>query len=200
MSAPRLYLDAGSPYAYLAAERSLTLLPDAVWEPVLLGGLFQATGRSSWARTPAREEGMRAIEERALAAGLPPVVWPEPWPGDMLQAMRAAVAADRLGAGRAFLLAALRLGFRDGRGLSERPAVLDAARAAGLDAAAIDAAIDDPEIKAELRARTAAAHALGVFGIPTTIAGGALFWGDDRLEEAAASAQTARRRSSPSSP
>lgn len=189
MTPPRLYLDVGSPYAYLAAERAARLLPDARWEPVLLGGLFQATGRSSWARTDAREAGMRDIERRALAAGLPPIAWPEPWPGNMLQAMRAAVAADRLGAGRAFLLAGLRLGFRDGVDLSERPAVLDAARAAGLDAAEIDAAIDDPAIKAELRARTEAAHALGVFGIPTTVVGGELFWGDDRLEEAAAAAR-----------
>lgn len=190
MTPPRLYLDAGSPYAYLAAERAATVLPGAIWEPVLLGGLFQATGRSSWARTAAREEGMREIERRALAAGLPPVVWPEPWPGNMLQAMRAATAADRLGAGRAFLLAALRLGFRDGVDLSERPAVLDAARAAGLDAGEIDAAIDDPAVKAELRARTAAAHALGVVGIPTTVVGMTVLWGDDRLEEAAAAART----------
>jgi len=192
MTPPRLFLDVGSPYAYLAAERAPRLLPEAVWEPVLLGGIFRATGRSSWARTDAREDGMREVERRALAYGLPPVVWPEPWPGDMLVAMRAATAAARLGAARPFLLAALRLGFRDGRDLSERDAVLDAARAAGLDAAAVDAMVDDPEVKAELRARTDAALALGVTGIPTAAVGDALFWGDDRLDEAAAAATAAR--------
>jgi 2-hydroxychromene-2-carboxylate isomerase len=189
MTPPRLFLDVGSPYAYLAAERASWLLPDAVWEPVLLGGIFRATGRSSWARTDARADGMREVERRALAYGLAPVVWPEPWPGDMLAAMRAATAAAQLGAARPFLLAALRLGFRDGRDLSERDAVLDAARAAGLDGAAVDAAIDDPAVKADLRARTDAALALGVTGIPTVAVGGELFWGDDRLDEAAATAR-----------
>ncbi|HEY4280705.1 MAG TPA: DsbA family protein [Conexibacter sp.] len=191
MTPARLFLDVGSPYAYLAAERADALLPGAVWEPVLLGGVFRANGRSSWARTPAREEGMREIERRAAAYGLPPVVWPEPWPGDMLTAMRAATAAKALGAERAFLLAALRLGFREGRDMSDRDAVLDAARLAGLDADAINTAVDDPFVKALLRAATDEAHALGVFGVPTALVGDQLFWGDDRLEDAAAAAGSA---------
>jgi 2-hydroxychromene-2-carboxylate isomerase len=39
-----------------------------------------------------------------------------------------------------------------------------------------------------LRAATDAAHARGVFGVPTVAVGDELFWGDDRLEEAAAAA------------
>lgn len=185
--APRLFLDVGSPYAYLAAERAERVLPVApVWEPVLLGGLFGATGRGSWSQTPAREDGMREVERRALAYGLAPIVWPRPWPGDMLAAMRAATAAAERGAGREFLLAALRLGFREGRDLGDREAVRDASVAAGLDAEAIDAAIDDPAVKAALRSRTEAALALGVRGVPSLVtADGEVFWGDDRLEAAA---------------
>lgn len=189
MAAPRFFLDAGSPYAYLAAERIERVLPVApAWEPVLLGGIFRARGRSSWARTAARGEGMREVERRAAAYGLPPVRWPEPWPGDMLAAMRAATAALAIGpgAGRAFMLAALRLGFRDGRDLGSREAIGDAALAAGLDGDALLAATGDPAVKAALRERTDAAVALGVRGVPTVLAGGRLFWGDDRLEDAAA--------------
>ena len=64
------YFDLGSPFAYLAAERLHTLLPEPVqWQPVLLGGLFRLTGRSSWALGDyqRRQAGMADIERRALA-------------------------------------------------------------------------------------------------------------------------------------
>jgi protein-disulfide isomerase len=59
------------------------------------------------------------------------------------------------------------------------------AAAAGLDAAALTAAIADPAVKDDLRARTDAALALGVRGVPTVAVGDRLLYGDDRLEEAA---------------
>jgi 2-hydroxychromene-2-carboxylate isomerase len=51
------------------------------------------------------------------------------------------------------------------------------------------AGYDEAAVKATLRAATGAAHARGVFGVPTLEAGGELFWGDDRLEDAAARAR-----------
>ncbi|MFL5834237.1 MAG: DsbA family protein, partial [Solirubrobacterales bacterium] len=120
-----------------------------------------------------------------LAYGLGPVRWPEPWPGNTLLAMRCAVAADERGAGRAFLLAALRAAFVHGRDLSDPAAVADAASAAGIEGEVLAAAAT-PEAKAALRERTEAAIALGVRGVPSVVVGGQAFWGDDRLEEAAA--------------
>lgn len=199
---PRFFLDVGSPYAYLAAERIERVLPVApTWEPVLLGGLFKVLGRSSWARTPAREEGMRDIEQRASAYDLPPIAWPDPWPGDGLLAMRVACAAvegagggadgDGADAGRAFLLAAMRVAFRDGRDLAEPDAILAAAAEAGLDGPALLAAAGEPGVKAALRTRTEAAIGLGVIGVPTVVVGAEVFWGDDRLDDAATAARTA---------
>ncbi len=185
-AAPRFFVDVGSPYTYLAAERVEAVLPVApVWEPVLLGAVFQARGSGSWSLTEGRSEGIAEVERRAAAYGLPPVRWPEPWPGNTLVAMRAAVAADLRGAGRAFLLAALRLGFRDGRDLSDPAAVADAASLAGLEGDELLAAAATPEVKAALRERTDAAVALGVRGVPTVLVGDQAFWGDDRLEDAA---------------
>lgn len=187
MTAPRFLVDVGSPYAYLAAERVERVLgPEVVWEPVLLGAIFAARGHGSWSLTAARTEGVREVERRAEAYGLPPVRWPEPWPGNTLLAMRAAVAADLAGAGREFLLAALRLGFRDGRDLSSVDAIAEAARTAGIEGNALLAAASDPAVKAALRERTDAAIALGVVGVPTVLVGAQAFWGDDRLEDAAA--------------
>lgn len=106
----------------------------------------------------------------------------------MLLAMRAAVAASLVGAdaGRLFLLAALRAGFRDGRDLSDPAAVLDVALTAGLEGDALLAAAGSPAVKADLRSRTERAVALGVVGVPTVLVGAQAFWGDDRLEDAAA--------------
>lgn len=185
---PRFFVDVGSPYAWLAAERVERGLlgSEVVWEPVLLGAIFGARGSGSWSLTDARAEGIAEVERRASAYGLGPVRWPEPWPGNTLLAMRAAVAADEAGAGRAFLLAALRLGFRDGRDLSDPAAVADAASAAGIAGEALLAAAETSEVKAALRERTDAAIALGVRGVPSVVVGDQAFWGDDRLEAAAA--------------
>ena len=59
------------------------------WVPVLLGGIFKATGRSSWGEGEARADGMAEVERRASERGLGAVRWPEPWPNDGLAAMRA---------------------------------------------------------------------------------------------------------------
>jgi 2-hydroxychromene-2-carboxylate isomerase len=116
------------------------------------------------------------------------VAWPEPWPNDGLLAMRAASAADSDGVGRAFLLAAMRVAFRDGRNLEDAAAVADAAREAGLDADGLLARAVDPDVRARLRERTEEALAAGVFGVPTVVVGDEVFWGDDRLVEAAQAA------------
>jgi 2-hydroxychromene-2-carboxylate isomerase len=182
------YFDLGSPYAYLAAERLSRLLPEPLrWQPVLLGGLFKLSGRSSWALGDERRRtvGMAEIERRARAYGLPPMRWPDPWPDDYLTAMRAATYAFAVGRGREFAMQAFRTAFTAGSDLSIPANVFASARRAGLDTAAVRVAVDDPEIKRQLRAATDAAYDLGVFGVPTIAIGAELFWGDDRLEDAA---------------
>lgn len=192
MTRPVLYFDVGSPFVYLAAARAEAVLGvDPVWQPVLVGGLFKLADRSSWARGDAarRAAGMRDIEERAARYGLPPIRWPDPWPSDYLTAMRAATWAQSQGAAKHFALAATRRAFVDGRDLSLAAEVLAAVEAAGLDADAAGAAVSDPGVKLALREATEAAHARGVFGVPTVAVGPELFWGDDRLEEAARAGQ-----------
>lgn len=180
--------DLGSPYAWLAAERIESVAPGpVVWEPVSLGAIFQATGRSSWAMgdPDRRAAGMAEIERRARARGLGPIVWPDPWPSHYLLAMRAATFADTVGQVHSFALAAFRLAFLEGRDLAEPAHVAQAARRAGLDPGETLAAAQRPEIKDRLRATTAAALERGVFGVPTFAAGDGLRWGDDRLDEMA---------------
>jgi len=185
------YFDLGSPFAYLAAERLDAVLPaGATWVPVSLGALFKLTGRSTWALGDhrRRQAGMAEIERRARAYGLPPLRWPDPWPSHYLMAMRAATHAYATGVGRAFTRAAFRLAFVEGRDLALASGVREAGRRAGIDPDALDRATEDPAVKLELRETTQTAYEHGVFGVPTVAVDGALFWGDDRLEEAAAAA------------
>lgn len=183
MSCPRFYFDVGSPYAWLAAERIEELLGPVEWAPVLLGGIFAATGRSSWARTDARSHGMAEVEKRALRYELRAVKWPASWPNDGLLAMRSAAAAGHVGRGRDFALAAMRLQFAEGRALSEPDNVRAAAEHCRIHPDALLARATSHAGKADLRSRTEDALAGGVFGVPTVIAAGRLLWGEDRLDE-----------------
>jgi 2-hydroxychromene-2-carboxylate isomerase len=164
---------------------------------VSLGALFKLNGRSSWSLgdPPRRAEGIEEVERRARLYGLPPVRWPDPWPGNYLMAMRAATYADEVGRGREFATEAFRTAFQEGRDLSVAEHLLGAALRAGLDPRAVQKAISGAAIKLKLRQATDSAHACGVFGVPTIAIGDQLFWGDDRLEEAAV-AVAAERASS----
>lgn len=193
MSRPTFCYDLGSPYAYLAAERISAVFEDAgaeqpEWQPILLGGLFARFGRGSWAEGPGRDEGMAEIERRAQAYALPPIRWPDPWPADMLLAMRTAVFAKEIGRAVSFSLAAFRQAFAAGRDLSERDNVFLAAASSELHPRSLAVAIERDAIKLRLREATDRAGDLGVTGVPSVVVGGEVFWGDDRLEEAAAAA------------
>lgn len=188
--------DLGSPYAWLSAERvAAAFAPrEVVWEPVLLGGVFAATGRSSWAThgPGPRAAGIAEIERRASERGLPSLVWPDPWPGSYLLAMRVATLVLRGGgqdALRRFALTAFRLAFTTGTDLAAAEGIGAAAARAGIDGATAIVAAGDRAVKDELRARTDAAVTRGVHGVPSfTLPDGTVFFGDDQLDTAVAAA------------
>ena len=187
------YYDLGSPYAYLSAERISGLFNEAgleqpEWQPILLGGLFRHFDRGSWALTEARAEGIAEIERRAAEQGLPPIVWPDPWPGEMLHAMRVATFAKQTGRTIAFSLAAFRQQFAAGKDLTDPDNVMIAAAACELHPRALASAVKTSIVKDALREATDAAAAAGVFGVPSVRVGDEVFWGDDRLEDAVAAA------------
>jgi 2-hydroxychromene-2-carboxylate isomerase len=190
------YFDLGSPYAYLAAERLESVIPEPIhWQPVLLGGLFKLTGRSSWALGDyeRRQRGMADIERRARDYGLPPMRWPDPWPSNYLFAMRATTYAFAAGPGRAFAMQAYRNAFQRGTDLSIPAHLLETGREVGLEPDKIEQATADDAIKDALRDATQTAYECGVIGVPTVAIDDELFWGDDRLEDAAAHLELTRR-------
>ena len=192
MGQPVFYFDLGSPYAYLAAERLQRVLPEIpIWQPILLGGIWQETGGASWASTDKRDDGMAEVERRAEQYGLMPIRWPEGWPNNTLKAMRAATFAQTIGRTVAFSLAAFRQAFAGGRDLSDVDNVLIAAAACELHPNAILKALETQSVKDKLRENTQAAYERGVRGVPTVAVGDELFYGDDRLEDAASALRAA---------
>jgi 2-hydroxychromene-2-carboxylate isomerase len=191
-----------SPYSWFAAERIEQVLPQARWRGVLAGAVFKANDRVSWGLTERRAEGIADCETRAALHGLGPIHWPRAWPTSDLLIARAMVYAEQLarspssagaesatapardGLLKAFALAAMRMAFLEGADLGDADAVVEAGRRAGIDAGELRDALQAAEVKDALRAATDEALALGVFGVPTVIVGGRMFWGDDRLEEA----------------
>jgi 2-hydroxychromene-2-carboxylate isomerase len=184
------FYDLGSPYAYLSAERISGLFTEAgleqpEWRPILLGGLFARFGRESWGVGADREPEKAEIERRASAYGMPPIVWPDPWPGNTLMAMRAATFAKQTGRTVSFSLAAFRQAFAAGRDLTDPDNVVIAGAGCELHPKALLKAVETELIKNALRGATDEAAALRVEGVPAVVIGnGEVFWGDDRLEEA----------------
>ena len=182
------FFDVGSPTAYLAwtqlprvaAETGATI----AWRPMLLGGVFKATGNTSPVTVPAKGRWMNDdITRWARRYGVRFTFNPH-FPINTLPLMRGATAvqmrrpADFL----RYLDAIERAMWETPRNLGA-PAVLAATLAeAGFDADELVALTSDPEVKARLVATTEEAVARGVFGAPTFFVGDAMFFGQDRLD------------------
>lgn len=184
--APLFFFGAMSPYSWFAAERIDGVLADAQWHGVLAGAVFKAAGRVSWGLTERRGAGIADCEQRAEALGLGPIRWPEPWPTSDLLVARAIAYADSQALLEPFALEAMRLCFLEGRDLGELESVLEAGRRVGMAATTLETALIEQSVKDSLREVTEDAIARGVFGVPTVVVGTQLFWGDNRLEDAAA--------------
>lgn len=189
MPAPVFYYDTNSPYAYLAAHRVDDVLPvTPTWRPIAFGVIVRARGKLPWSFAEDRSTDFAEIARRARDRGLPEPRYPKEWPaeGYSLNPLRALLLADDPTQLRAATLELFRTMFVEGRMLNDLDALLEAVARAGMDRDRVREGIQDPEVKDRLRANTDEALAAGVTGVPTVAVDGQLFWGDDRLEEAAA--------------
>jgi 2-hydroxychromene-2-carboxylate isomerase len=182
--------DVGGPNGYLVHK----VLPDfcartgatAIYVPVLLGGLFKATGNSApmirYADAPAkRNYELLEFQRFVTAHGLSRFQMNPHFPINSLGLMRGCVAAQRMGQMMPYVDAVMAAMWEEGRNLGDPDEVLATLNGAGLDGAAIMALANDAEVKAELVANTDKAVARGAFGIPTFFVGGDMFWGKERL-------------------
>jgi 2-hydroxychromene-2-carboxylate isomerase len=186
---PVFYYDFNSPYAWLAAERVNHVLPRVPeWQPISFGHVLKNSGRTPWSLSDARERGQREVERRAAERNLPAIRWIEGWPLETMSmpALRAAIFAQQAGRAVAFSLAAFRQMFAGGKNLADVDNVLIAAAACELHPRAVLKGIETQSVKDGLKRATNEAIERGVVGVPTIAVGDQLFWGDDKLEDAAA--------------
>jgi 2-hydroxychromene-2-carboxylate isomerase len=189
MAPPVFYYDISSVYAWMAAERIEAVLPEAEWRPIYLPGLRKLNGRTSWFFDDDRDARMAEIEQRAAGYGLPAVRWPTGWPVAPANLGRAATVAANAGRAARFAVPAFRAYYVEGLDPSAPDQLDRLLSGAGLDPDEATEAMTGQDVKDQLRAATDEAHAAGVLGVPAVVTGGQAFWGDDRLDEAAAAAR-----------
>ena len=179
------YYDYGSPYSYLADTQVEAIAKRAgaalVRRPMLLGGVFKATGNAS-PMTVALKSKWAAFDMPMWAKhyGVPFNRNPF-FPVNTLALMRGAAAAQIDGLFERYHPAIYKAMWVDGINLNDIGEVAKVLSAAGLDAAKIGNRIQDQDVKDRLKATTDEAVARGVFGAPTSFVGDMMFFGNDRL-------------------
>jgi 2-hydroxychromene-2-carboxylate isomerase len=193
------YFDFGSPAAYLAwtqlpqiAERTGAAI---VWRPMLLGGVFQATDNRSPVSVPAKGRYMWDDLQRFAKHYGVTYRYAINFPVNTITLMRGATAlqmaveaaaqADRAEAQASFeryVAAIYQAMWLEPQDMTDLGNVGRVIAEAGLDAAALAARTQAPEVKERLKADTAAAVARGIFGAPSFFVNDTLYWGQDRLD------------------
>jgi len=181
------YFDFGSPTTYLAHKRlqQLTAQYDLSVDyiPVLLGGIFKATGNTTPAALPAKGMYMMGADLPRFARRYGVPLKPNPFfPINTLNLMRAAIAAQRLGCFDSYVDAVFDAVWVAGLNMGEADVVGQVLAENGLDAEALLPLSQDPEVKAQLISNTEAAVERGAFGAPTMFMDGEMFFGQDRLD------------------
>jgi 2-hydroxychromene-2-carboxylate isomerase len=194
MAADRLQLwfEFASTYSYPAVCRAPELARAAgltlEWRPFLLGPIFQAQGwnDSPFNLYPAKGRYMwRDLERICEKHGLP-FRRPSRFPRGSLLAARIAGLVIGEPWCTEFVRAVYHANFVEDREIGGREVVGQILETVGQPAAPLLDRAESPESKARLRAATDEGAALGIFGAPTFVVDGELFWGHDRLEDAIA--------------
>ncbi len=188
MASVEFFYDYGSPYSYLADSRLSDLEArtgaEVIYRPMLLGGVFKATGNQSpFAEPVEAKRRYFSVELRRSVQrlGVPFVQNPH-FPINTLGLMRAAHAARTLEVFGPFHLAVFRAFWTAGAELGSAEVIADVLDAEGLKGSEIVDVARGDEIKEALRATTDEAVERGVFGAPTFFVGDEMFFGNDRME------------------
>ena len=188
MASVEFFYDYGSPYSYLADTRLAGLEARTgarvVYRPMLLGGVFKATGNESPFVEPveAKRKYFSIELRRAVAALGVTFEQNSHFPINTLGLMRAAYAARALDVFESFHSTIYRAFWTEGADLGKSEVVEAVLSARGLDGKQILDFAGRDEIKAELRATTEEAVERGVFGAPTFFVEGEMFFGNDRMD------------------
>lgn len=186
------WFDFASTYSYLSASRigPIAAARGVVvnWRPFLLGPVFTAMGwnDSPFNIYPSKGRYMwRDMERLCRQYGLP-LRRPSKFPRNGLLPARIICAHPQAPWVADFARAVFAAGFAMDRDIGERDVIAGSLSGLGLDAEPLIAAGESPEGKDLLRRQTEEAVNLDIFGAPTFIVGGEMFWGNDRMKQALA--------------
>ncbi|MDG0971658.1 MAG: 2-hydroxychromene-2-carboxylate isomerase [Porticoccaceae bacterium] len=181
------YFDFGSPTAYLAHKRLQQLKVQYAcsldYKPVLLGGLFKASGNTSPVTVPAKGRYMMSQDLPRFAAlyEVPLTVNPH-FPINTLNLMRGAVSTQGREDFDSYVETVFNAIWVNGDNMGDPDVVANVLTNAGLDATKIMASTQEAEVKSKLISNTEAAVARGCFGAPTMFVGDNMFFGQDRMQ------------------
>jgi 2-hydroxychromene-2-carboxylate isomerase len=196
------YFDFACPYAYLASTRIDELAAHTGAQinlkPVLLGGIFRALNQPqnmSTTLSPAKAKHNRLDLLRWASWLEVPLQTPLRHPNRSVEALRFLLASPGDYA-LSVMTAFYELYWAQSADISDVEVLKHALRALDLDAEAIASKASSDAVKDSLRERTQAAVELGIFGVPTFVVGGEVFFGQDRVEMVAEAAMgwTAREQ------
>ncbi|MFT4047440.1 MAG: 2-hydroxychromene-2-carboxylate isomerase [Solimonas sp.] len=199
MSAPHatlpvveFWFEFASTYSYPAAMRieaaavaaGLTL----AWKPFLLGPIFQAQGYETSPFLVHEQKGHYMWRDVERLCAKHHIAWQKPssFPRTSITAARIACSHADAPWMPSFVRAVYRANFADDRDIGDDAVIRDCLAEVGADADAAMAHALSPAEKPKLRENAAAAQRHGIFGAPSFVVAGELFWGNDRLDDALA--------------
>ena len=186
MKRAEFFFDFGSPASYLAYTQMDGIAKrtgaEIVWRPMLLGGVFKATGNASPVTVAAKGNWMMTDLPRfAERYGVPYNRNPF-FPVNTLVMMRGAAAFEGTPQFRPYVDAMFKAMWVEPKNMNDLPTAAGVLKAAGFDPQEFMAKAESQEAKDRLKATTEEAVARGVFGAPTTFVGDDMFFGQDRLD------------------
>jgi 2-hydroxychromene-2-carboxylate isomerase len=184
------WFEFASTYSYPAAERIAALAAAAsrtvVYRPFLLGPLFAGQGLtdSPFNVYPVKGRYMWRDLERTCAQHNLPFKRPSVFPRHSVLAARLTLVTIHEPWGVELVRRIYRANFAHDRDIANKDVLADLLKGLGADPGGWLARANDQETKIRLRDQTERAERLGIFGAPSFVVDGELFWGNDRLEQA----------------
>ena len=180
------FFDFGSPTSYLAWTQLPRIAAAAgaqiVWRPMLLGGVFKATGNQSPVTIPAKGRYMlQDLKRFARRYGVPLAFNPH-FPINTLTLMRGAAGYLDTERFQPYVQAIFEALWVQQKNLGQPEVLGEVLGAGGFDPAEFERLVNDEAVKQRLKASTEEAIERGVFGAPTFFVGNQLYFGQDRLD------------------
>jgi len=180
------YYDFGSPTAYIAWTQLPKIISEAnaelLYIPILLGGVFKATGNASPAFIPAKGKYMGSdLKRYAKKYGIQ-FKQNSFFPINTLNLMRGAIAAETLGISDKYIKVIFRAIWEEDLNMGDLNVLTKKLEENNIEANEIVSLTQSDKIKNILKENTEKAVERGVFGAPTFFIGKDMFFGQDRLD------------------